>query len=230
MYRGPPDAGNGGQLTGVNFLDWVLIALFAIGAIWGYRKGLVDAALLAASIYIALLLSGQFAGRVLGLIWKDVESEALNTAIGYVIIFVGVFIAGRVLSAIIKKSLKAVYAGWVDKAGGIVVGLVIGLLLTGGLTAALARYTYVVDKEGAGNPDSGDPNFVEQMKNAAEDFLVDSARENFDEWLTRSEVVGVLLDVRDALPGSALGIAPEDFNTALDILESKRADLDETAD
>lgn len=208
----------------MNFLDWVLIALFVIGALWGYRKGLVDAALLAVSIYVALLLSGQFAGRVLGLIWEDVESEALNTAIGYVIIFVGVFIVSRILSKIIKGSLNAVYAGWVDKGGGIVVGIVVGLLLAGGLTAVLARYTYVVDEDNAG-VEQGDPNFIEQMKNTAEDFLQDSARENVDRWLTESEVTGVLIDVRNILPGNALGIAPEDFNIALDILESKRDDL-----
>lgn len=206
----------------MNFLDWILIALFVIGALWGYRKGLVDAALLAASIYVALLLSGQFAGRVLGLIWDDVESEALNTAIGYVIIFVAVFIAGRILSKIIKGSLKAVYAGWVDKLGGVVVGLIVGLLLSGGLMAVMARYTYVVDRDGAGVGDEGDPNFIEQMRDSAEQFVNDSARESLDRWLVESEVTGVLLDVRNVLPGNALGIAPEDFNTALDILESKR--------
>ena len=211
----------------MNFLDWVLIALFAIGALWGFRKGLVDAALLAVSIYVALLLSGQFAGRVLPAIWDEVESEALNTAIGYVIIFVGVFIASSILSRIIKNSLKAVYAGWVDKGGGIVVGILVGLLLSGGLVAVMARYTYVVDQQGAGDPDEGDPNFIEQMKNAAEDFIKDSARENMDKWMTQSNVTGVLLDVRDILPGNSLGIAPEGFNTALDILDSKRADLDE---
>ena len=117
----------------MNFYDWVLIALFAIGALWGFRKGLIDAVLLVISIYVALLLSGLFAGRLLSLIWDDAENQALATAIGYVIIFVGVFFASSIVSRIIKASLKAVYAGWIDKVGGVLVGIVAGVMLGVGL-------------------------------------------------------------------------------------------------
>jgi membrane protein required for colicin V production len=131
----------------MNVFDWILIALFVIGALWGYKTGLVDAVVNVAVIYIGLLLSGQFAGQVLGLFWDGVESEALATAIGYVIIFVGVFIAGRIVARIIKTGMNIVLLGWVDKAGGIVIGIVAGLLLAGGLTAVVARYTYVIEPE-----------------------------------------------------------------------------------
>jgi membrane protein required for colicin V production len=210
----------------LNFYDWVLIALFAIGALWGFRKGLVDAVLLVISIYVALLLSGLFAGRLLSLIWDDAENQALATAIGYVIIFVGVFFASSIVSRIIKASLKAVYAGWIDKVGGILVGIVAGVLLAGGLMAVMARYTYVVDLEGAGvseEDDLSDESIVNRLRDTAEGFLNDSAREQFDEWLVGSEVVDVLIDIRNVLPGSALGMYPQEFNTAIDILESKKA-------
>ena len=210
----------------MNFFDWVLIALFALGAFWGYRKGLVDAALLVASIYAALLLSGQFAGRVLNLVWEDVSNQAFATAVGYVVIFIGVFIAGRIISWIVKSSLKKVKAGWADKAGGVLVGVLAGLLLSGGLMAVAARYTYVVDEGAAGGDGSSgglSPEaIIEQLRESAEKYLVDSGRENVDRWLVESNVVPVLIDVRNVLPGSALGMYPEEFNTAIDILESKR--------
>jgi uncharacterized membrane protein required for colicin V production len=216
----------------VNFFDWVLIALFAVAAYWGFRKGLIDAVLLAASIYAALLLSGQFAGRVLNLIWDDVENQAVATAIGYVIIFIAVFIVGRILSGLIKAALNRVYAGWIDTAGGILVGVIAGVLLAGGLMAVLARYTYVVDAEGAGVSNSeglDDKAIITRFRETAEQFFEDSARDSVDGWLVESEVVPVLISVRNVLPGSALGMYPADFNTAIDILENKIELQDEPA-
>ncbi len=212
----------------VNFFDWVLIALFALGALWGFRKGLIDAVLLVVSIYAALLLSGQFAGRLLTPIWDDAENQALATAAGYVIIFVGVFIAGRIVSRIVKSSLKKVKLGWTDQAGGILVGVLAGVLLAGGLMAVMARYTYVVDEEKAGVSENGggfSPEvLINQLRETAEDYLINSGRENSDRWLTESNVVGVLIDIRNVLPGSALGMAPTEFNTAINILENRRDD------
>ncbi len=216
----------------MNFFDWVLIALFVVGAFWGYRKGLIDAVLLVASIYIALLLSGQFAERLLSTFWDVADQQALATAAGYVIIFIGVFLAGRVVSRFVKSSLNKVKASWTDKAGGVVVGVVAGVLLSGGLMAVTARFTYVIDEEAAGANDSSggfSPEALfDQLRETAESYLVDSGRENTDRWLVESEVVGVLMDIRDVLPGGTLGMAPDDFETALDILDDRRSAEDST--
>ena len=217
----------------MNFFDWVLIALFALGALWGFRKGLIDAVLLVASIYFALLLSGQFAARLLNTFWDVADQQALATAAGYVIIFIAVFIVGRIISRFAKGLLAKVNLGWADQAGGIGIGIVAGILLAGGLVAVTARFTYVVDEDAAGGG-SGSGGFspeelVDQLRETAETYLKDSGRENTDRWLVNSEVVGVLMDIRDVLPGSALGVAPEDFNTALDILDDRRQEQGETA-
>lgn len=212
----------------MNFFDWVLVALFAIGAYWGYRKGLIDAALLVASIYIALLLSAQFAARLLSPIWDAPDNQALATAAGYVIIFIGVFMAGRIVSRIVKANLNKINAAWVDKVGGVLVGIAAGVLLSGGLMAVVARFTYVVDDDAGGSSQESNgfsaEQLIDQLRETAETYLVDSGRENTDRWLVQSEVVGVLIDIRNVLPASTLGLAPEDFNTALDILEDRRED------
>jgi uncharacterized membrane protein required for colicin V production len=210
----------------MNFLDWILIAIIVLASLWGLRKGLVDAVLMAISLYVALFLSGLFAGRVLSLVWKDVDNQAVATAVGYVVIFIGVYIASSIVSKIIKSSLKKVKFGWIDPVGGVLVGLIAGLLLAGGLMAVAARYTYVVDEKGGGVEDGPGGLSAEavkrQLRQAAESFLVGSSRDAMDGQLTKSEVIGVLIDIRNVLPGSALGMYPEEFNTAIDILENKR--------
>ncbi|MBT4126736.1 MAG: CvpA family protein [Chloroflexi bacterium] len=206
----------------MNVLDWVLIAAFAITAIWGYKTGLVMAAINAISIYIALFLSGLFAGRVLSMIWDGVESEALSTAIGYVIIFAAVFIAGRIAGSIIKKALKVTFMGWIDSLGGIVIGLVAGVLISGGVMTVLARYSFVEDEavveSGIGLEDvmtDGIAGLKDEITGRTIAYAKDLGRENGRTWLVESQVVPSLLNLRSFV----IDFAPEEFGVALDRLE-----------
>jgi uncharacterized membrane protein required for colicin V production len=206
----------------MNVLEWVLIAAFAITAIWGYKTGLVMAAINAISIYIALFLSGLFAGRVLSMIWDGVESEALSTAIGYVIIFAAVFIAGRIAGSIIKKALKVPFMGWIDSLGGIVIGLVAGVLISGGVMTVLARYSFVEDEavveSGIGLEDvmtDGIAGLKDEITGRTIAYAKDLGRENGRTWLVESQVVPSLLNLRSFV----IDFAPEEFGVALDRLE-----------
>ena len=198
----------------MNVFDWVLIVVFALTALWGYKTGLIDAALNAITIYVGLFLSGLFAARVLSLFWDGVESESVSTAIGYVIIFVAVFIASRIVSGIIKKALKITFMGWVDNLGGIVIGLVAGMLIAGGVMTVAARYTYIIPENTDDLTSAGIQDMIQQ---AAENYVEQGARDKLDGFLTESQLVPSLLGLR----GVVIEFAPEDFGVALDILESR---------
>ena len=203
----------------MNVFDWVLILVFALTALWGYKTGLIDAALNAITIYVGLFLSGLFAARVLSLFWDGVESESVSTAVGYVIIFVTVFIASRIVSGIIKKALKITFTGWVDNLGGIVIGLVAGMLIAGGVMTVAARYTYIIPENTDDLTSAGIQDMVQQ---AAENYVEQGARDKLDGFLTESQLVPSLLGLR----GVVIEFAPEDFGVALDILESRIDEVD----
>ncbi|MCH2515748.1 MAG: CvpA family protein [Dehalococcoidia bacterium] len=203
----------------MNVFDWVLIVVFALTALWGYKAGLIDAALNAITIYVGLFLSGLFAARVLSLFWDGVESESVSTAIGYVIIFVTVFIASRIVSGIIKKALKITFMGWVDNLGGIVIGLVAGMLIAGGVMTVAARYTYIIPENTDDLTSAGIQDMIQQ---AAENYVEQGARDKLDGFLTESQLVPSLLGLR----GVVIEFAPEDFGVALDILESRIDEVD----
>ena len=203
----------------MNVFDWVLIVVFALTALWGYKSGLIDAALNAITIYVGLFLSGLFAARVLSLFWDGVESESVSTAIGYVIIFVAVFIASRIVSGIIKKALKITFMGWVDNLGGIVIGLVAGMLIAGGVMTVAARYTYIIPENTDDLTSAGIQDMIQQ---AAENYVEQGARDKLDGFLTESQLVPSLLGLR----GVVIEFAPKDFGVALDILESRIDEVD----
>ena len=203
----------------MNVFDWVLILVFALTALWGYKTGLIDAALNAITIYVGLFLSGLFAARVLSLFWDGVESESVSTAIGYVIIFVTVFIASRIVSGIIKKALKITFTGWGDNLGGIVIGLVAGMLIAGGVMTVAARYTYIIPENTDDLTSAGIQDMIQQ---AAENYVEQGARDKLAGFLTKSQLVPSLLGLR----GVVIEFAPEDFGVALDILESRIDEVD----
>ena len=196
----------------MNILDWVLLALFVVGALWGYKSGLIDGLLTLVAVYVAMVLSGQFAGRIVGLFTDNIESDALSTAIGYVVIFVLVFLVARIVGKIVRGTMKVLFLGWVDRLGGLALGLVAGLLIAGAVVTVLARFTYVFE------PPSGEGNVIQRT---GERFLNEQARSKTDDQLVNSNLTEVIVEVRSALPGRSLGMMPDDFDAALDILEER---------
>ena len=200
----------------MNLLDWIFAGIFVLSALWGYKAGLVNLLVNTVAIYVGLFFSGLFAGRILSLIWDGVESKAISTAIGYVIIFIGVFLASRIAVSIINKTTKSFSSqmGWGNKLGGILIGLFAGILIAGGLMTAAARYTYSLPQSTA----SQSPDSVQLMiQNVARNYVEGSAREKLDNWLIESQIVPSLLNLR----GFVIEFAPDDFGVSLDILENR---------
>ncbi len=191
--------------------DWILLALIIIPALWGLSKGAVTMALTTVGIFVAMFLSGQFAERVVSSFTDSVDNEAIATAIGYVVIFLAVFIAIGFLSKFIKIVLAVTMMGWLDKLLGVGVGVVAGILLMTAATMVVARYAYVVDDSDGGG-----------ISGRVEEFAKEKGRERLDGWLVDSNLVPISLNVRDAIPGNFIGLVPGDFNDAMDILEERR--------
>ena len=200
----------------MNLLDWIFAGIFVLAALWGYKAGLVNLLVNTVAIYVGLFFSGLFAGRILSLIWDGVESKAISTAIGYVIIFIGVFLASRIAVSIINKTTKSFSSqmGWGNKLGGILIGLFAGILIAGGLMTAGARYTYSLPQSTANQSTDSIQLMIE---NVARNYVEGSVREKLDNWLIESQIVPSLLNLR----GFVIEFAPDDFGVSLDILENR---------
>ncbi len=200
----------------MNLLDWIFAGIFVLSALWGYKAGLVNLLVNTVAIYVGLFFSGLFAGRILSLIWDGVESKAISTAIGYVIIFIGVFLASRIAVSIINKTTKSFSSqmGWGNKLGGILIGLFAGILIAGGLMTAGARYTYSLPQSTANQSTDSIQLMIE---NVARNYVEGNVREKLDNWLIESQIVPSLLNLR----GFVIEFAADDFGVSLDILENR---------
>ncbi len=196
----------------MNPLDWLLLFILAVTAVMGYQRGLVDSAITLAAIYVSLVIGALFAGYVIVLLPISVESAALSTVIGYVVIFAVVILASRVVTAAANKLVSPPSIEWINKLGGLAMGVIVWAFLASALITVGARFAYVVDSS-----DSDYSSF-----NRAQRSLVKSEiRRQVDDQLTGSAIVPELIKV---MPRSMLGIAPSAFAVSNGVLEQRVAD------
>ena len=209
----------------MNIFDWVLVAVFVIGALLGLKWGLVQSILNFIAVYVAMLVGAQVADGLVAHVTDDVQNESVATAIGYVVIFLSVFIIAQIVGKIIRPMLTIIFLGWVDKLGGVVVGVLLGAILVTGVVTAMARVAYPQDEAILVEIEdlvSGD---IEAAKERLYQELAERyGRDTLKEWLADSSLVPKVLDTRSKLPANVLGLVPGEFATALDTLDADLAD------
>ncbi|MFP6593488.1 MAG: CvpA family protein [Dehalococcoidia bacterium] len=209
----------------MNIFDWVLVAVFVVGALFGLKWGLVQSVLNFVAVYVAMLVGAQFADGLVARVTDDIQNESVATAIGYVVIFLGVFIIAQIVGKIIRAMLTIIFLGWVDKLGGVVVGLLLGAILVTGVVTAMARVAYPQDEEILVEIEDLVTGDIEAAKERLYQELAERyGRDTLKEWLADSSLVPRVLDTRAKLPANVFGLIPGEFATALDTLEADLAD------
>jgi len=211
----------------VNWFDFVLLAILIVSLLYGMQSGLIKAAFVAVGGYVGWLLAGQFGGRVGSLFDSSLGNETLVSVISYAIIIVGTLIVAGIAAKIVKPLLTVFTLGMssmVDKLGGLVLGLLIGVSIAGALIIGAARLTY--DFETSILTDKVPDQVVGNVGQIEEQLAkVESVKENLETALGESQLVATFVNVVDSLPGDALGFIPADFMEALKIL---KAQIDKT--
>ncbi|MDE2860243.1 MAG: CvpA family protein [Chloroflexota bacterium] len=195
----------------MNWLDIAILFLLGISVLLGWRTGLFNAAFLAGGAAAGVFVAGHLSDDVSELFTDSLFSDTLATVISYAVITTIVFLAVQALRETIKapfhKIMKAVSVKWVDNLGGAALGLVLGLALTGGSVAMMARLASDLPKE------------IEAMDLEGIDRT--ELQTGLNDSLTESALVPVYLEARRSVPGDAMGFVPDDFDVALDILEAQ---------
>ena len=108
----------------MNAFDIVLLVLACGLVILGMIKGLVRILIGIAALVAAFVLAARFhqpLAEALGGINIGVEPRRL---IAYLLIFLGVMLAGAVIAFLMRKLLKVAMLSWADRLGGIILPLV----------------------------------------------------------------------------------------------------------
>ena len=197
----------------MNWLDFLLLAILVVGAILGMRLGLLGAAINAVALLIGWLVAGQLSEQVGGLFAPSLTSDTIVTVMAYVIIMALSLVLARIVWKVVRPIINLATLGIVgvtDRVGGIVVGAILGIIISSAIIIVLARFTYNFEL-----PDTGITGGI-----AVQVPKVQDTKEAVEGALTDSATVPAFINFTNALPGNALGFIPSDFKISLEILES----------
>ena len=198
----------------MNWLDWVLLAIIAISALVGMKVGLIRAALSFVAMVIGWVFAGQISDKVGGIFDSSLSNDTIVTVTTYAVLMIIAIIISGFITKIIKPIMAIFTLGlssMVDKIGGLALGLMFGFAIVGVVIIAGARLTYDFDTSV----------LEDKLPGQVSDQLpkIDDVSEKLETALSESKIVETVVNVIDVLPAGALGLAPSDFGTAMEILD-----------
>jgi len=197
----------------MNWLDWVLLAIIAISGFMGMKVGLIRAALGFVAMIIGWIFAGQVSDKVGGIFDSSLSNDTIVTVTTYAVLMIAIISTGFITKII--KPIMAIFtlglSSMVDKLGGLALGLLFGFAIVGVVIIAGARLTYDFDTSV----------LEDKLPGQVSDQLpkIDDVSEKLETALSESTIVETVVNVMDALPAGALGLAPSDFGTAMGILD-----------
>lgn len=181
----------------MNWLDFILIVILAIGLVIGLRIGILGAVYCTIVVFLGWLAAAQL-GSLVGTFFElFLEDDRIVVVVSFAVIMGVVVYLGAVIWSPIRKGLGVSTMGAsnaVDRIGGLIVGLVLGVAVSGALLVGIMGLTYSFDSTD------------------------ESVREGLETALLDSTFVPLFVQGAYALPGDSLGLIPGDFKSSLEVL------------
>jgi membrane protein required for colicin V production len=138
-------------LSGLNGLDYAILAIVAVGVLHGFSRGALRMITSILSLVLGIYTASIYYGQAAALAQNYLKTNATVSAIiGYAVIFVAVFMLIEVAGSRIILLIRVIHLNWLDRLGGGIVGAIIGAVLAGlvvvAMTAALPAESPILAK------------------------------------------------------------------------------------
>ncbi len=206
----------------MNWIDLIVLVVLVICLLWGMRTGLIKAGFGALGVLIGWWLAGRYAPDVGGLAGDSALIDTIATVGAYVVIMIVMMIVVQMVGGVIKPFLvigTLGTAGMADRIGGLALGLLMGLLISGALVLLIIRVAFNFTVT---TPDVTVPGVnVTVLEGGEEVAAIEDKRDALIQSLDESKSAPFLVSAKNAIPGNLLGLISDDFKAGLEILESE---------
>lgn len=118
----------------MNIFDAILLIVLAVFVIRGIIRGFLHETLGLVGLVLAVLLSVRYLDSAADVLGAFIDlSPSIIAVLAFALIFFSVLVAVRILAAALRNVLKATSLSWLDRTGGLAVGLIKGSILAGAL-------------------------------------------------------------------------------------------------
>ena len=124
----------------MNWLDVVIIVAVAAVALAGWRIGGIHAAVTAAGIVVGIVVASRFHDQVNPLFSRFIESDNASEVAAFAAVFGVVLLVAVAAGFGVRLVMQKMMLGWVDKAAGLVLGVVVTFAVGSALFSAIQSY------------------------------------------------------------------------------------------
>ena len=195
----------------MNGLDGIFILAIVLAAIWGFKSGVIGAAIWLIAAYISVVLGALIVGWTMPRLGLPGNFASLATSVAYISASAAVFMVARAISMSLRSGIDFTPLRWANDLGGAILGLVFGVFAVVGFIAVAAVFTYVVPD---GALDYGGASYSESFSRT---YLASGPRYWLDQQLTGSGFVEILANLRPVI----VPFAPRELGIAVDVLFSR---------
>ena len=125
----------------MNWLDVLLVALFALSVLLSFRRGFSREAVGLGAALAALFLGIWFYGLAGEWLLPYVSSKGVANFCGFLIVFAGVLLAGALVSRLLSRLIKFAGLSWFDRLLGAGFGALRGVVLSTAVVVAMVAFT-----------------------------------------------------------------------------------------
>ncbi len=123
----------------MNWLD-ILIAVFIIvSIIGGLMAGIIKILFAVIGLIVGVVLAGNYAGSLADKLTFISDARTANI-VAFIFIMIVVMIIAAVLAFVIKKIAETVLLGWINRIGGAVLGLFLGMIFVAAILTIYVKY------------------------------------------------------------------------------------------
>ncbi len=125
----------------MNWVDILILVVWGLTALWGFKSGLVGMLVPLVVIIAGLALSSRLAEPIGNLFSFLSDNENVQLVVAFIVIFLGVLFISAWLSTVLRSVVKFIpLAGMADRVAGLGVGLLIGFILLTGILSGLRSF------------------------------------------------------------------------------------------
>jgi membrane protein required for colicin V production len=119
----------------VTVLDWLIVAVIGVSTVVSLFRGFVREAISLGAWIAALIIASSFTAVVAEQFADTLQQALLRHVLVFFLLFVATLIVGAIINAVVGKLVSAVGLGGLDRALGMVFGVLRGAVITIALLA-----------------------------------------------------------------------------------------------
>jgi membrane protein required for colicin V production len=123
----------------MNWLDILILVVLAVSVIGGLMAGVIKILFGVVGIILGVVLAGRFGGSLADKLTFISDARTANI-LSFIVIMIVVLLIAGLLAFIFKKIAEGVMLGWINRLGGAVLGLFMGMILMAAILTVSVKY------------------------------------------------------------------------------------------